>query len=174
MALAAFMKRHDICPDWPSEDRKRWETAFTSGDRFEESGRGSHLAAATRQARQASYGRFLGFLAAKHHDLKTLPPEARIDRHLVAEYVTWRRRSCGDVSIAIDLDHLRGALQLICRDTDWSWLLTITRRIAATAPPNPAKYHLVTSDRLCELGIELMDRALADADVAKRTYVVRA
>ena len=30
--------------DWPAEDRKRWESAFKTGDRFDESGPGAHLA----------------------------------------------------------------------------------------------------------------------------------
>src|SRR5664280_1331449 len=111
---------------WPTEDQKRWEATFKSGDRFDESCRGAHLAPATRKARKESYGRFLGFLSANHHDLMTLAPEARFNPRILAEYVSWRRRSCGDMSIAIDLGHLRGALNLICPDADWSWLLTIT------------------------------------------------
>jgi hypothetical protein len=85
----------------------------------------------------------------------------------VADYVAWRRKSCGDVRIAIDLDHLRGALRLICPGVDWSWLLTITKRIAAAAPRRHPKYHLVTSDRLYALGLELMDGAITDAGAAK-------
>ena len=81
----------------------------------------------------------------------------------------WRRRSGEVMSLAADLGHLRDALKLICPNTDWSWLLTIIKRIAATTPRRAGKYHLVTSDRLYLLGIELMDRAVADADVAQRT-----
>ena len=87
----------------------------------------------------------------------------------MAEYVSWRRTLCGDISKAIDLGFLCGALQLICPDTDFSWLLTITRRVAATAPQKPTKYHLVTSDRLYSLGIELMDFVVTDAAAANRT-----
>ena len=160
--------------NWPTEDRNRWEAAFESGDHFDEGGRGTHLATATRQARQESYGRYLRFLSANHDDLLALPPEARIDQRLVAEYVSWRRTSCGDMSIAIDLGLLRGALNLICPDTDWSWLRTITKKIAATAPRKTGKYHLVTSDRLYALGIELMDGAVADADAASRMRTAHA
>jgi integrase/recombinase XerD len=159
---------------WPTEDRNRWKAAFESGDHFDEGGRGTHLARATRQSRQESYGRYLRFLSANHDDLLALPPEARIDQLLVTEYVSWRRTSCGEMSVAIDLGFLRGALQLICPSTDLSWLLTITRRIAATAPQKPTKYHLVTSDRLYSLGIELMDCAIADAGAASRTRTAHA
>jgi integrase len=155
--------------DWPAEDRSRWKAAFKTGDRFDESGRGSHLADSTRQVWEESYARYLGFISAKHRHLLNLLPDARLDRQYVAEYVAWRRRSCGDMTVAIDLDHLRGALKLICPATDWSWLLTITKRIAATAPRKAGKYHLVTSDRLYALGIELMNGAVADANTAQRT-----
>jgi integrase/recombinase XerD len=154
--------------DWPAEDQTRWQAAFKTGDRFDESGRGAHLQGSTRKVWQESYARYLGFLSANQRNLLTLAPEARVDRKLVSEYVAWRRRSCGDMTIAIDLDHLRGALKLMCPDTDWSWLLTITKRIAATAPRKAGKYHLVTSDRLYALGMELMDAAVADANAAKR------
>ena len=155
--------------DWPAEDQRRWEAAFKIADRFDESSCGAHLAPATRKARRESYGRFLGFISAIHPNRLTAPPEARIDRSIVAEYVSWRRRSGEVMSLAADLGHLRDALKLICPNTDWSWLLTIIKRIAATAPRRAGKYHLVTSDRLYLLGIELMDRAVADADVAQRT-----
>src|SRR5437016_14380711 len=55
------------------------------------------------------------------------------------------------------------ALRFICPTSDWSWLLAISKRIEHQAPPRPERHHLVTSDRLYALGIELMDRAMADA-----------
>jgi integrase len=158
--------------NWPAEDRERLAAAFRPGDRFDDSGRGSHLADTSRKARQESYGRFLGFLSATHPDLMGASPEARIDRGIVAEYVSWR--SCSAISIAIDLCNLHGALSLICPDTNWSWLLAIARRIEAAAPRQRTKYHLVTSDRLYALGIELMDRAVADANAATRTRTAHA
>jgi integrase/recombinase XerD len=155
--------------DWPAEDRGRWEAAFKIADRFDASSCGAHLAPATRKARRESYGRFLGFISAIHPNRLTAPPEARIDRSIVAEYVDWRRRSGEVTSLAADLGHLRDALKLICPNTDWSWLAIIIKRIAVIAPRSAGKYHLVTSDRLYLLGVELMDRAVADADVAQRT-----
>jgi integrase/recombinase XerD len=160
--------------DWPAADRGRWEAAFKIADRFDESSYGAHLAPATRKARRESYGRFLGFISAIHPNRLTAPPEARIDRSIVAEYADWRRRSGEVASLAADLGHLHDALKLICPNTDWSWLLAIIKRMAATAPRSAGKYHLVTSDRLYLLGIELMDRAVADADDAQRTDKVHA
>ena len=133
-----------------------------------EAGPGSHLAEATRRNLWISYARFLGFISANRQDLLQLRPEARIDRLVVAEYVAWRRRSCGYGMVAVDLDGLRGALRLICPGVDWSWLLTLAKRIKAAAPRKPRKYHLVTSEHLYALGIELMDQAVAEAESAKR------
>jgi integrase len=87
----------------------------------------------------------------------------------LAEYINWRRRSGEATSLAADLGHLRDALKLICPNNDWSWLLAITKRMAAAAPGKSGKYHLITSDRLYLLGIELMDSAIADAGAAQRT-----
>jgi integrase/recombinase XerD len=47
----------------------------------------------------------------------------------------------------------------MCPGSDWSWLLPIAKRIAARAQPKPPRLHLVTSDQLYALGIELMDKA---------------
>jgi integrase len=168
LEMSRKTRMHLPFDDWPAEDKVQWESAFKTGDRFDESGPGAHLAESTRRVQRESYTRFLGFISTHRQDLMHLPPNARIDRLVVAAYVAWRRNFCGDVTVAIDLDHLRGALKLICPGVDWSWLLTITKRIAAAAPRRHPKYHLVTSDRLYALGLELMDGAVTDADGAKQ------
>jgi len=96
--------------------------------------------------------RFLAFISAHRQDLVELRPEARVDRLIVAEYIAWRRRSCGYGMVAVDLDCLRGAVEVDLPGVDWSWLLTLTKRIRAAAPRKPRKYHLVTSEQLYALG----------------------
>jgi hypothetical protein len=61
--------------------------AFKTGDRFDESGPGAHLAESTRRVQRESYARFLGFISTHRQDLMHLPPDARIDRLLVVDYV---------------------------------------------------------------------------------------
>jgi integrase/recombinase XerD len=149
---------------WPEEDRKRWVAANKSGaDPFDDCGPAAHLAEPSRHALQASYGRFLGFVSSKHLNVLERPPDMRLDRDLIADYVAFRRQTCGESGIAIDLHHLRLALCYICPAIDWSWLATITKRISARAKPRPQKHHLVTSEKLYALGIKLMDRAVASA-----------
>jgi len=149
---------------WPEEDRKRWSAANKPGaDPFDDCGGAAHLADTSRRALQASYGRVLGFLAAKHPLLLDRPPEARLDRKMIEQYVAFRRPSCSESAIATDLHHLRLALGFICPTADWSWLRAIIKRIAAQAVRKPERYHLVTSEQLYALGLGLMDRAIANA-----------
>jgi integrase/recombinase XerD len=137
--------------------------AFRPGDLFDKDKRGTHLSEATRNALRVSYAQYLQFIAEKHTGLLARPPEARLDRQLIAEYVGLLRKTNRDTSIATSLHHLRSALRLICPKEDWSWLLMITKRIAAAAPHKPKKFGQVSSDQLYLLGIELMDEAVAEA-----------
>ena len=153
---------------WPAEDQARWQAAFKAATVLMEVA----LVRTSPKQPGGTYGSvmrdFWRFISANRQDLLDLRPEARVDRLIVAEYVAWRRRSCGYGMVAVDLDGLRGALRLICPGVDWSWLLTLTKRIKAAAPRKPRKYHLVTSEHLYALGIELMDHAVAEAEAAKR------
>src|SRR5215208_6337030 len=49
--------------DWPAADRDAWHALFTTGDLFDETGPGAHLAHRTRTSLENAYGRWLGFLA---------------------------------------------------------------------------------------------------------------
>jgi site-specific recombinase XerC len=149
---------------WPSEDQQSWEAAFRPGDLFDDNKRGAHLSAATRNALRVSYGQYLRFVSENHPQLLAKPPEERLNRQLLAEYVARLRKTNQDISIATSLHHLRLALRLICPKEDWTWLLTIAKRIAAAAPRKPKRLGLVGSDKLYLLGIELMDKAVAEAD----------
>jgi integrase/recombinase XerD len=145
---------------WPEADRKLWQEAFRAADDpFDECGSAAHLASATQRVLRSSHGIFLGFLASRHAELLGRPPAARLDRGLTEIYVAWRRTTCGDAALASDLHLLRRALGYICPGADWSWLLPIAKRIAARAQPKPPRVHLVTSDQLYALGMELMDKA---------------
>ena len=149
---------------WPEEDRIRWNAAFKAGDPFDECGPAAHLAERTRQDLYYRYGCFLGFVTTEHPYLLALAPADRLSPSLISQYVTVRRQSCSERTVASDLRKLRAALQLVCPTSNWSWLLEIAKRIEAQAPPKPERHHLVTSDRLYALGMELMDRALISSE----------
>jgi integrase len=147
--------------DWPEADRGRWETAFTPGaDPFDDDGAAAHLAERTRQQVQYAYGKFLFFLSLQHQALLRRLPEERVNRRIVEEFVKWQPASCGGVTLSNYIFHLGIALHYLCPGNDWSWLSAIGKRIAACVTPKRQKHHLVTSDLLYRLGIELMDCAL--------------
>lgn len=154
---------------WPEEDRNRWEAAFKFGtDRFEDCGPAAHLAEGSRQMLVHAYSRYLAFVSAYDDKLLALTPSARLDRKVIEEYVKWQPVSCGGITIANNLRHLRTTLQYMCPGHDWSWLLTISNRIGALAKQKPQRHHLVTSETLYALGIELMDSAITNCNATKR------
>lgn len=151
---------------WPEDDRTRWEAAFKAGNNlFDDQGPAAHLGERTRLALQYAYGKFLAFLSARHRSLLACAPAERLSRKIIEDYVKWQPPTCGGI-VAIYLYHLWLALRYICPSEDWSWLLTISNRIKAQAKPKPQKHHLVTSDALYLLGIQLMDRALSSGKPA--------
>jgi hypothetical protein len=77
-------------------------------------------------------------------------------------------------ALGYDLQALRDALKLIAPSTDWSWLLSVAKRMTAAAPAQRTKYHLITSDRLYLLGLELMDCAAAEVNPAGRVTKAQA
>jgi len=161
--------------DWPKEDRTQWEAAFKLGsDPFDDGGSATHLAERTRQQLQYAYGKFLCFLAAHHPDLLARAPAERVNRTTIEGFVNWQPESCGGITIGIYLYHLWLALRYICPRDEWSWLLSISKRIAAQARPKPEKHHLVTSETLYALGIELIDRAITNGNAAKNMSMAHA
>ena len=149
--------------DWPAQARSRWNAAFKAGDPIDDCGPAAHHSDRTRQQLLYHCEWFLGFLEAHYPELLARPPAERLDAKIIAHYVAECRKSCRDTTIAGYLQKLRFALIILCPTGDWSWLLAIAKRIAAQAPRRPERHHLVTSERLYALGVELMDRAMTGA-----------
>jgi integrase/recombinase XerD len=160
--------------DWPKEDRTLWEAAFKMGsDLFEDRGPATHRAERTRLQLQYTYGKFLWFLSAHHPGLLARPPAERVNRTTIEGFVKWQPKSCGGITIGIYLYHLWLALRYISPDENWSWLLSISKRIAEQTKKKPEKNHLVTSETLYALGAKLMDRAITD-DATKNVSITKA
>ena len=146
---------------WPEIDRTVWDAAHKSGtDPFEDCGPAAHYSQRTRLQLEYAYGKFLYFLSVRHTGLLARAPAERLNRQIIEEFVKWQPKSCGGITIAIYLYHLWLTLRYLCPGEDWSWLLSISKRIAAQAKPRPEKHHLVTSETLYALGIALMDDAI--------------
>src|SRR5207237_5647786 len=96
------------------------------------------------------------------------PPAQRLNREIMRAYLGSQPSSCGGVTLGVYVYHLRLVLRYICPRHDWSWLSTISRRVAAQAKRKPERHHLITSETLFALGIELMDNAIVSS-AAKKT-----
>jgi integrase/recombinase XerD len=152
---------------WPEADRIRWEAALKKGpDLFDDQGVAAHVAERTRQQIQYAYGKFLAFLRVRHGMLLALPPAERLNRKIIRDYVKWQPKTCGGITLSIYLFHSWFALRYLYPGDDWAWLLTSSKRIKDQAKPKPQQHHLVTSEVLYSLGIQLMDRALASGKPA--------
>jgi integrase/recombinase XerD len=144
---------------WPSTDQRAWTLAVTPADRFDAQGSGAHLAPSTKRVLQVSYSEYLKFISERCPTLLGKKIADRVNPALIEAFVKWLGRSRGLRGIVVTLHHLRLALQLFEPTLDLHWLLTITKRLARSAPPPVRKRNLVTSERLYQLGFTLMDRA---------------
>src|SRR6185312_598469 len=151
--------------EWPEKIQQCWDAAFFTGDFLDENGPGADLAPATRASLKSACGRFLRFL----HNEAPVSAEAvagAIHPAALARYAEYKRDTCSDGSVAIELHHLRLALRLIYPALDLGWLLNASKRIARQGKATPRKHHLITSDRLYQVGLELMDAAIESVDAS--------
>jgi integrase/recombinase XerD len=147
---------------WPAIDQALWKEAFApAAGPFDDGGPGAHLSERTIHQLRYAYGKFLYFLSIEHDHLLKRNPAERINGKIIEEFVKWQPASCGGVTISIYLLHLWLALRNLYPKSNWSWLLGIRNRIKARAKVKREQHHLVTSEKLYELGIKLMDDALA-------------
>ena len=158
--------------EWPEEDRRLWYAASKKGaGPFDDCGRGAYLSERSHQQLQYAYGKFLKFVALKHPDRLGCSPAARVGVDMIEQFVKFQPATCGDVTISIYLYHLALVLKCIYPASDWSWLVTISDRVAARGKEKRKKYHLVTSETLFALGIALMDGALSSGKLVTASSV---
>jgi integrase/recombinase XerD len=153
-------RRYLLFSEWPLADRNLWEAKFAPRrDPFDALGVDS--SDRTIQQLQYTYGKFLFFLASQHPKLLDCAPADRVNAETIAEFVKWQPASCGSITVGIYVYHLWMALKSLCSGKDWSWLLGLSNRIKARGKARPERHHLVTSETLYLLGMELMDMALS-------------
>ncbi len=147
--------------NWPAIDKTLWKAAFAPAtDQFDDGGPGARLSKHTIHQLRYTYGKFLYFLSVEHRALLGRKPADRVDTKTIEQFVNWQPASCGGITISIYLAHLWLALRNLYPRNNWSWLLSISNRIKARAKVKREKHHLVTSEKLYDLGIKLMDDAL--------------
>ncbi len=146
---------------WPDADRQLWLARMDAGSLFDDDRPGAALSEVSRRGRCYAYSSFLGFLAHNEPKRLSAPPMDRVDRDLIADYVTYLRETRGEIAISIDLERIYYVLRSFGAE-DFAWLRKIERRVRRNARPKPRFF--VTSDQLYQLGVDLMDGAVAEAD----------
>ena len=143
---------------WPVEDQRRWRDAFRKGDVFE-AGAGAHLAPSTSASWENEYGTWMGFLNRSSPAVLNEPLASRVTRDRVAEYCRMLAQTNSAYSIASRAEKLRYALRLLSPESDWEWLLIISKRINSRAVPRPKGPRYQNIAKLSTLGFKLMEDA---------------
>src|SRR3712207_9370153 len=102
--------------DWPAADRAAWSALFTTGNLFDETGPGAHLASRTRTSLENAYGRWLGFLARAEPEALGEAPGARVTRARVTFFAQHLAETNIGRSVAGRLRHLRDALRYLAQE----------------------------------------------------------
>jgi hypothetical protein len=97
---------------WPAADLAAWRALFTTGDVFDESGPGAHLASRSRTSLENTYGRWLGFVARAEPNGLDEALEDRVTRERIMAFAQHLAETNLARTVAGQLRSLRGALRL--------------------------------------------------------------
>lgn len=105
---------------WPTGCRSAWIRAQQSGSDGAVSGLG-HYAVKTRYEMQKSFGKFLAFQSPLPLD-PTSPPETRVDREMIVEYVDLLRLRLRPVSVKEELSRITASMRALAPNLSWGWI----------------------------------------------------
>ena len=155
--------KHLPLDQWPADDVEAFALVYRPGDPFDETaGPGAHLAEGTRRMIRTAWRRWLGFLAEHCPDELLKLPANRITTDSVRTFIDQLAREVRPTTVAHVVNNLCYAARLIAPTTDWRWLVSVKGRLAAAlAHPEDRFDRLVPPWHTFDLGIELMEEAIA-------------
>jgi len=145
--------------DWRDADQSAWTCAITAGDVFDGRGPAAHWSAGSRWSTVMGYGRWIGWLLATEPDVLCIGFEDRLTPDRLRRYINDLEKDNGPAGIWNYVKKLYDAMRVMAPDANWSWLKEIERRLARDVAPAEKRHRIVFSDRLVDLGINLMDQA---------------
>ena len=151
--------------DWPDADRKAWEAALEIGDIFADGGVAARWRPATRADALNGYAYWLRFLVDQDPALLDLEPGARATPDLIHAYLKTLLLRMSAMSAAAALGHLVLALRAIAPVYDLTHLRTLQYLTQRRSRPRDKRAKLVSSERLVQLGSELMAGSERDGEV---------
>jgi integrase/recombinase XerD len=158
------MKQQKAIPhtQWPERDKHAWQAAMASGDRFDGRGAASHWAEGSKKSIRAAYGRWLRFLEHTFPHLLDADLDKRATADSIGAYINQLNNEVSAATTQIYIDHLSCALRVMAPNHDWHWLKPVVRRLGRGVNPKAKRHRMVDSIRLFDLGISLMDQAIAE------------
>ncbi|MBK9703154.1 MAG: site-specific integrase [Betaproteobacteria bacterium] len=151
--------------DWPAGDRRAWGKALEAGDTFSEGGVASSWRPVTRADAINGYSYWLRFLADNDPLALRLGPGQRATRDRLYAYLRLLMSRMTAMGAAAALGHLALALRAIAPGYDSTNLRIIQNSVQRSAKPRDKRAKLVSSERLAELGSELMASSMRDGEV---------
>jgi integrase/recombinase XerD len=158
---------------WPERDRLAWEAGTCRAGPFEKSSADSDWSPHSRNKTARGYGRWLGWQTQKCLFDPSLPPEARVTKPLVADYVAMLSSSCAPYTVVCRLQELYDALRVVAPDEDWRWLAKLWMRLGRRAEPAVNKRRRLRPARdLVDLGRRMMTSAAQETGWSGRQRAV--
>lgn len=160
--------------DWPAADRRAWAAALADDGLLGDSGPAAHLAPSIQADFTRRYGYFLGFALRRGALVQDGSPASTVAREIADAYIAELQSYAGSVTVHRHLYKMMRVAEYIAPKRDWAWLRRRTRQLSFLAQPHNKRPRIVTSDRLVELGIELMARAgHCDSDDIDTAFLYR-
>jgi len=146
--------------EWPVRDQAMWGGAISSAGPLDNPGSAAYWSEKTRNTTISAYGRYLTFLALQGW----LDSEARVQDRVPIE---WLRAYIDELMVQVELPTVAGrirglaeALRVMAPGVDFPDVKRARNRLKAMAVPTRDKRSkIVSSERLVQLGLKLINEA---------------
>jgi integrase len=160
--------------EWPSADRAAWQDLCRPAIRLVRGGALSHLKEISRADYANRYGAFLGFLQRIEQLRMDLSAGALVTSENVEAYLTDLQSRVTGVSQYNFISKLRRAAKALASAVDFNWLYELEMDLKLVMRPQARFDRLVTTNRLIEAGLVLIEEAKSfKSDPVQRAVGVR-
>jgi integrase/recombinase XerD len=159
---------------WPHLDRQLWQVASQPGDLLDEGGCRARHSPYSNRAIEKGYGRWLTWLEADGSLDAQVAPGNRITRDRVRAYAKHLEAENASGTVIARLIELKVMATIMDPAKDWSWIYRIASSIRARhKPARPKRHRLAHSERLLDLGLDLMTSAEDETTTVRRFKTYR-
>jgi hypothetical protein len=147
--------------DWPISDREAWVAARRPGRRLVRGGAAGHLRASTAASMERAYGYLLDHLIRNGglQSCDTGSACSAITPDTISSFIDELRMRVGSVTRHSYLQRIHQMAKILEPDGDWQWLNEMVLDLKDEARPRAKADRIVSSERLLQLGLDLIARA---------------